>query len=99
MLIGNIARRVNKQNFTVIFKKLFLFYLTVLFCCNVGDSDLGLKPTGPLLRGPIQKCGYTSENEAVKSSYNWVIYPLTQPKVATQKKRLISRTVRSRIPD
>ena len=33
MLLG----RVNKQNFKVEFKKIFL---KVLFCCDVGESDL-----------------------------------------------------------
>ena len=31
---------VNKQIFKVEFKKLFLFFLVMLFCCNVGESDL-----------------------------------------------------------
>ena len=47
MGVGNVARRVNKQILIVEFIKIFLFYLTVLFCGSVGDSDLVLKPIGP----------------------------------------------------
>ena len=45
MLLG----RVNKQIFEVNFKNIFLFFLTVLFCCDVGESDCELKglPTAP----------------------------------------------------
>ena len=34
---------VNKQIFKVNLKNLFLFFLAVLFCCDVGESDLELK--------------------------------------------------------
>ena len=42
-MVGNVARPVNKQIFKVEFQKIFLFFLTVFFCCNVGESDLVLK--------------------------------------------------------
>ena len=36
MLLG----RVDKQIFKVNLKNIFVFYLTVLFCCDVGESDI-----------------------------------------------------------
>ena len=43
--VGNVALRVNTQIFKVEFKKIFLFFLTALFCCDVGGSGLELKVT------------------------------------------------------
>ena len=62
--LGNVARYVNKQIFKVEFKNIFLFYLTVLFCCDVGVSDLVLKPICPSTWGLYKKCNFISENEA-----------------------------------
>ena len=42
--VGNVALRVNTQNIKVEFQKILLFFLTVFFCCDVGESDLILKP-------------------------------------------------------
>ena len=44
-LLATLLVRVNKQNFKVEFKNIFLFFLTVLFCCDVGVSGLELKVT------------------------------------------------------
>ena len=42
--MATLLERANKQIYKVEQKK--IFYLTVLFCCNVGASDLVLKPVG-----------------------------------------------------
>ena len=42
--LATLLGRANIKFFKVEFKKLFIFYLMVLFCCDVGESDLILKP-------------------------------------------------------
>ena len=51
--VGNVAERVNKQIFKVEFRNILLFYLAVSFGCDVGVSDLKLKPIGPPHVGSI----------------------------------------------
>ena len=43
--VGNIARHISKQIFKLELKNIFLFFLTVLFCYDVGESGLELKAT------------------------------------------------------
>ena len=42
--LATLLESANKQIFKVEFENIILFYLKVLFCCNVGASDLVLKP-------------------------------------------------------
>ena len=62
--VGNVAERVNKQIFKVEFRNILLFYLAVLFGCDVGVSDLKLKPIGPPMWDLYKKWNFISENEA-----------------------------------
>ena len=45
--LATLLYRVNMQKFKVEFKNIFLFFLMVLFCCNVGVS--ALKIEGPIM--------------------------------------------------
>ena len=42
--LATLLERANIKFFKLKFKNLLLFYLTVLFCCDAGDSGLILKP-------------------------------------------------------
>ena len=50
--------RVNKQNFKVKLKNIFLFFLTVLFCCDVGISVIDIE-AGGFPSWEITKAGIT----------------------------------------
>ena len=41
--LATVAELLTMQNFKVNSKNLFLFFLVVIFCCDVGDSDCVLK--------------------------------------------------------
>ena len=78
--VGNVARRDNKQNFKVEFKNIFLFYLTVLFCCDVGVSDRVLKSVGSPQWGLSKKCNVISENEVLYQKFMCVVYYVRKKK-------------------
>ena len=47
------------------FKKIFLFFLTVLFCCDVGESDHKLKVRCFSSNVLCKKCSFISVNETI----------------------------------
>ena len=52
--------RVNKQKFKVNYKKIFIFFLTVLFCCDVGESGVDIGAANGPLHKKYKKCAFTS---------------------------------------
>ena len=60
--VGNVAKRVKTQTFKVHFKNLFLFFLTVLFCCDGGGSGLKFKAGSWATSGLYNKLCFRSEN-------------------------------------
>ena len=38
--LATLLKHVNKQNFIIFFKNIFIFFLFVIFCCDVGESDV-----------------------------------------------------------
>ena len=53
---------VNKQNFKVEFQKIFLFFLSVFFCCDIGVSVPNLKNGGPRKITLYKKFVFRSES-------------------------------------
>ena len=43
--LATLLECVNMQNLKLNLKKNFIFFLTVYFCCDVGERDLELKPS------------------------------------------------------
>ena len=68
-MVGNVALPINTQNFKVEFQKIFLFFLTVFFCCDVGESDLVLKPRYGSFNVIYRKCHFLSVNELIVQKY------------------------------
>ena len=64
-MVGKVARTVNKQIFKVEFKKIFFFFLTVLFCCNFGENGLNLMAGYKPIKVSHQKYQSFSENEVI----------------------------------
>ena len=64
-----MLERVNKHFLKVNFKKLFLFYLVVIICCNVAVSEVISKPSGVSLWGQRENCDYISENEVIHQKF------------------------------
>ena len=60
--LATLLGHVNKQNFKVHFKNLIFFFLLVLFCCDVGESELDLKARCVPSWVLYKKCINRSEN-------------------------------------
>ena len=60
--LATLLGRVNKQNSKAELKTLFLFFLAVLFCCDVGVSGLELKATS---WGSYKLLNFRSKNSYV----------------------------------
>ena len=78
--LATLLERVKKQNFTLNFKKLFLFFLTVLFCCSVGENGRTIKGGN----GPSHKFHKNSAplsvSEVLYQKVIWVVYYKTRNK-------------------
>ena len=67
--VGNVALRVNTQNIKVKFQKILKFFLTVFFCCDVGESDIILKPRYGSFNVIYRKSQFYSINERIAQKY------------------------------
>ena len=74
--LATLLERVHKQFLTVNFKTICLLYLTVLICCDVGDSDLILKPRCVSIGGLYKKCNVKSENVLSYGKYMSPVSPV-----------------------
>ena len=63
-MLATLLGHVNKQHFKVNFKNIFLFFLTLLFCCDVVvESDFELKATCVPSWGTYKKLTFKGGNE------------------------------------
>ena len=60
--LATVAELLTMQNFKVNSKNLFLFFLVVIFCCDVGDSDCVLKARCLSSCVLYKKCSFFSVN-------------------------------------
>jgi hypothetical protein len=69
-----LLERANIKFLKVNFKNLFLFYLTVLFCCDVGESGFILKSNGPSSWGVSKICVCSIVNESLSQKLMCVVF-------------------------
>ena len=65
--VGNLAWRCQHANFKANYKILFLFFLTVLFCCSVGENGGNIRVGDDPFHKLYKKCAFLSVSCLVHS--------------------------------